>query len=314
MGPDRVAPGPRAGQVRGQGRVMTEMETETWAPGVPLERTLLARGLEFGGLEWPGRGGTPVVLVHGWLDQAAIWAGMAPALGRRVFGMDLRGHGRSAHSASGDSLHFLEYLADLDAVLDVLEEHWGPGPVDLVGHSLGGSVVSIYAGIRPERIRRLVLLDGLGLSDNLDGSVERLVQYLDGVKAPLVSRVLPSFEAAVERLRERLEGLDEPAIQLYVRRHVRSGPEGLSWSFDERLRRRFGAPYRQDAHLLVLARITAPTLLLVPEHTLFHPAEIDRLAAAIPDHRREDLPGLGHALHVQAAGEVARRICRFLDG
>jgi pimeloyl-ACP methyl ester carboxylesterase len=111
----------------------------------------------------PVAGQAPLVLVHGWMDVSASWQFMVDALktDRWIIAPDWRGFGltRSGDPAP-DSYWFPDYLADLDALLDHFA---GEQPVDLVGHSMGGNVAMMFAGGRPQRIRRLVNLEGFGL-------------------------------------------------------------------------------------------------------------------------------------------------------
>ena len=139
----------------------------------------------------------PLVLMHGWMDVAASYQFMVDAFSeaffanRLILAADWRGYGKTtgrernaeppqassapsggsaAHAVASvgaygdvDNYWFPDYLADLDFLLD----HYAPNqPVDLVGHSMGGNVVMMYAGSRPERIRRLVNLEGFGMPEN----------------------------------------------------------------------------------------------------------------------------------------------------
>ncbi|MDV8020409.1 alpha/beta hydrolase [Rhodococcus sp. IEGM 1330] len=95
----------------------------------------------------------PVMLVHGMGGDSTTWDRFTRALtaqGRRVITVDLRGHGKSAHTSTYE---FDSFGADLLALID----HLGLNEVDLVGHSLGGYAVSLVAQRRPQLVRRLVL-------------------------------------------------------------------------------------------------------------------------------------------------------------
>lgn len=127
----------------------------------------------------------PLVLLHGWMDVAASYQFMVDAFssafaeGRSVIAPDWRGFGQTS-AGDADSFWFPDYLADLDFLLD----HCCPGqPVDLVGHSMGGNVAMMYAGVRPERIRRLVNLEGFGLAASKPSQAPgRYAQWMEELK------------------------------------------------------------------------------------------------------------------------------------
>jgi pimeloyl-ACP methyl ester carboxylesterase len=103
-----------------------------------------------------GQGGVPVVFVHASCGNTAHWEAQLTHLRkhRRAVALDLRGHGRSAPPADGD-LSVEDFARDVAAVVDGL----GLQRFVLVGHSLGGAVCAAYAGLHPERVAGLFLLD-----------------------------------------------------------------------------------------------------------------------------------------------------------
>jgi pimeloyl-ACP methyl ester carboxylesterase len=144
-------------------------------------------------LQWGERqpGQVPLVLVHGWMDVAASWQFMVDALtqNRWIIAPDWRGFGQSrlmgaeqASSPTVDCYWFPDYLADLDTLLDHFA---GEGTaVDLVGHSMGGNIAMMYGGVRPERIRRLVNLEGFGLPATRPAQApERYAKWMNELKA-----------------------------------------------------------------------------------------------------------------------------------
>jgi pimeloyl-ACP methyl ester carboxylesterase len=99
-----------------------------------------------------------LVMLHGWMDSSATFQFLVDALpgNWHVVAPDWRGFGDSAWNTG--SYYFPDYLADLDALL----HHLSPNqPVQLLGHSMGAMIAGIYAGVRPERIARLSLVEGL---------------------------------------------------------------------------------------------------------------------------------------------------------
>jgi pimeloyl-ACP methyl ester carboxylesterase len=146
------------------------------------------RGCQYHVRQWgtPEPGTTPLVLAHGWMDVAASYQFMLDALSeafvlqRPIIAFDWRGYGLTEAPAT-DSYWFPDYLADLDALLDTL---YPAQTIDLVGHSMGGNVVMMYAGARPERIRRLVNIEGFGMPATRPAQAPgRMAQWLDELKA-----------------------------------------------------------------------------------------------------------------------------------
>jgi pimeloyl-ACP methyl ester carboxylesterase len=141
------------------------------------------RNLQYHVQVWgePSPDKTPLVMVHGWMDVAASYQFVVDALSHDhyVVAPDWRGYGRTP-SGNVDNFWFPDYMADLDFLLD----HYSPDrPVNLVGHSLGGNVVMLYAGVRPERIRRLVNLEGFGLpATTPDMAPARYAKWMDELK------------------------------------------------------------------------------------------------------------------------------------
>lgn len=157
---------------------------------VALSQTVSIRNLRYHVLVWneapSSEAAPPLVLLHGWMDVAASYQFMVDALsdafmqGRRIIAPDWRGFGQTP-SGGADHYWFPDYLADLDFLLD----HFvGGQPVDLVGHSMGGNVAMLYAGVRPERIRHLVNLEGFGMpASEPEQAPRRYAKWMDELKA-----------------------------------------------------------------------------------------------------------------------------------
>lgn len=141
------------------------------------------RNLQYHVRVWgePSPDALPLVMVHGWMDVAASYQFVVDALrhSHYVIAPDWRGYGRTG-SGGVDNFWFPDYLADLDFLLD----HYAPqGQVNLVGHSMGGNIVMLYAGVRPERIRRLVNLEGFGMpATTPEQAPDRYAKWMDELK------------------------------------------------------------------------------------------------------------------------------------
>ncbi|MCZ6561390.1 MAG: alpha/beta hydrolase, partial [Deltaproteobacteria bacterium] len=130
----------------------------------PRNRTIDVRGLKIHYTEWGNRQGEPLILIHGFLDHSRSWDSFVTAMEkvskRRmwIIAPDCRGHGNSGWVGAGGYYHFPDYILDLDTLIHDL----GTPSVSLVGHSMGGTISFLYAGTFPNRVRQLILVEGLG--------------------------------------------------------------------------------------------------------------------------------------------------------
>ncbi|MFP2768218.1 alpha/beta fold hydrolase [Oceanisphaera sp. KMM 10153] len=109
-------------------------------------------------MEWGDPQGVPVVALHGWLDNAASFTLLARHLPHvRLIALDLAGHGLSDHRAAGQPYYIWDNVADVQALVDELALE----QVVLLGHSLGAGVATLFAGAFPDRVSRMLLIDGL---------------------------------------------------------------------------------------------------------------------------------------------------------
>ncbi|MBS0432431.1 MAG: alpha/beta fold hydrolase [Proteobacteria bacterium] len=265
------------------------------------------------GLEWGEPHRPPVLALHGWLDNAAGFAAVAPLLAEchRVIALDLPGHGRSAHLPSGVArYHATDYVDHVLNAADALRLD----RFALLGHSLGAGVASLVAAAAPARVRKLALIEGLGpLAD--DGS-NTLQRWRDSQAQRSVARRAPRVFASIDEAlaaRVAVGDLLADEARALVMRGLRAVDGGWVWSSDARLR--LPTPLRIEESQLrrLLAGIEAPTLLLLadPQTPYLPHAMMAARAACVRDIRVERVAGRHH-LHLQHPREVAERLSRFL--
>jgi pimeloyl-ACP methyl ester carboxylesterase len=267
---------------------------------------------------------TPLVLLHGWMDVAASFRFVVDALTQDHFiiAPDWRGFGLT-QSGGADAFWFPDYLADLDALLD----HYAPGQsVHLVGHSMGANLAMIYAGVRPERVRRLVNLEGFGLpAARAEHAPGRFVQWLDGVKAlgsgGLQLKTYDSLEAVAQRLMKTNARLDsDKAHWLAAHWSVELTPGQWSILGEAAHKIANAQLYRVDEMLAIQRCITAPTLMVEAAedtiallwHGQFTRAEHLERIKSVAQLERVELPDCGHMLHHDQPQAVAELLERFV--
>lgn len=276
------------------------------------ERDVTLRGLRFRLCEWGPQGGSLVVLLHGWLDQGAAWDAVAVHLaqaGHWVVAPDHRGHGHSDWTPTGSTYHFLEYVADLDALMVQLEaEAPSRTPVTLVGHSMGGTIAALYAGLRPQRVGALVLVDGLGppsVSD--DAAADQAATFLEHCRTPRTHRVLVNVASAASRIRRTNPGLSRARAEWLADRVTEELPGGgVQWRWDPLHRTRSAVAFDSDRLLAVLSRVECAAWLVVGSTGWYAglPGMDARQGALRAGCTRVDLP-CGHDVHHAEAERVA---------
>jgi pimeloyl-ACP methyl ester carboxylesterase len=276
-------------------------------------RIQLATGLGYHVWEWdgPAGGDTTFVLVHGFMDLGAGWCEVGPRLAAHghVIAPDLRGHGDSDRIGPGGYYHFFDYVADLE---DVIRQLARPRVV-LVGHSMGGSVAGYHAGVRPARIARLVLIEGLGPPDQMGGAgPSRTAAWIEAwrdarARAP---RPMASLDEAVRRLRRSDELLDEALARRLAELGTREVPGGLVWKHDP-LHQTIGPyPFRLDVARAHWERVSCPVLVVDGARSKLNLPEAERAArrASFARHRHLAIEGAGHAVQRHQPARLAEAI------
>lgn len=261
----------------------------------------------------------PVVtffLLHGWMDVSASFQFLVDCLPRhwRFVAPDWRGYGLTERP-DADCYWFPDYLGDLDALLD----HYNPqGQCNLIGHSMGGNVCALYAGVRPARVSRLINLDGIGLSPSEPGEAPaRYAQWLGEIKSGEKIRPFESRQSVTERLMK-----NNPRLRLEFAQFL--AQHWASADVDGKFRIR-GDPahkivnpvlYRVDEVNACWEQIQAPVLWVFAEHNprrklLIDSGDYQLRLQHIARLETQTLSGAGHMMHHDRPEALARVITDF---
>jgi len=282
----------------------------------PRHESIELRGLDHHLTRW-GEGDAPIVLLHGWMDAGDTFQFLVDCMrdAHAFVAPDWRGFGRSAWEPHG--YWFPNYLADLEALLDALAPR---APVTIIGHSMGANVASLYAGVRPERVAKLVNIEGFGLPrTNPERAPERYREWLDQLKAPPGFAAYATSEQLAGFLARRNPRLTPERAEFIARSWSGRGANG-QWQIRSDPRHKLVNPvlYRREEAEACWSRVAAPVLMLLAEHSEFlgrlgEDGEIERLRTRFPNVRVEIVGGVGHMMHHEQPAEVARRIESFLQ-
>lgn len=252
-----------------------------------------------------------VVALHGWRDNAATFELLGPLLpGLRLIALDLPGHGLSSWRDTDGGYYVWSYLQDVLGVAEALElKHF-----DLLGHSMGGAIACLLAGLVPQRIGKLALLDAAGpLTTAPEEAPDQLLRALEQAKTPRRRHHYPSFEAAVAA--RAAKGVGLPAATLLGRRGIAQDDRGWYWTLDPRLSRANQLSLTEAQVEAFMRRIACPVRLVAAPAWWAERGKTEWLAqrcAYIRQLQRFDLPG-GHHQHMEGqVGAVANLLKEFL--
>lgn len=278
-------------------------------------RFVRLRGLRFHFRCWGSEDKPLLVLLHGWLDTSATWSDVGARLGERfhVVAPDQRGYGYSEWPPDG--YWFPDYLGDLDALLD----HLAPAaPIALVGHSMGGQIASVYAGLRPERIGQLAVLDSLFLPDMpATLAPKRTRRWLDQLKDAPREKTYESFEELAQRVKKQQPQLSDARALFVAQGWGAKGGDGrIRLLADPKHRRDMPTLYRNAESMEIWKSITAPTAFIDGGASAFAKAisadEKVTRRACFQHHREVLIPDAGHMLHFDAPDALADALLAFL--
>jgi pimeloyl-ACP methyl ester carboxylesterase len=286
----------------------------------PRHETVDVRGLQIHLTRWgpeATRERPPVFLLHGFMDTSDTFQFLVDAFAadRPLVAPDWRGFGRSAWPRDG--YWFPDYVADLDALLNLLTPQ---APAQLVGHSMGGNVAGLYCGARPERVRCFVNLEGFGLPRmSFEKAPERMRQWLDQLSSVPELSSYDSFELLAEVIRKRYPRVPPPRALFIAKSWGGLAPDGrVRLKGDPRHKLVNPVLYRRDEAESFWRRIRAPLLMVCGElsefaHRLGEDCSEEAFRRHIPQLRLVTIAAAGHMMHLERPEAVAPLIESFLQ-
>jgi pimeloyl-ACP methyl ester carboxylesterase len=265
------------------------------------DRTVRLGRLSFHYRDW-GRADLPaIVVLHGLGHDASDWDPVAAALadGRRVLVLDQRGHGQSECTAH---YSFALMRDDLVAFIDGL----GLRSVDLVGHSMGGTIAYLYALAQPAALRRLVIVDTAPPDPGSRPYTER----------PIPPAEFSSFEAALDFFKLRAPEVEQQRLRRYLEQSLVQLPGGRwRWQFDPVMAEAISKDLATNAPLIWhdLHRISVPTLLLWARNSFVPREALERVMAAIPTCSLVEIPNSTHDVNVDNSDALVGAVRSFLS-
>lgn len=275
------------------------------------------RGLRYHVRTWGNPDANKLFFLHGWMDVSASFQLAVDALKHDwfVIAPDWRGFGLSEWT--NESYWFPDYIADLDALL----RHFQPdAPAILIGHSMGGNVANLYAGIRPERVEKLVLAEGFGLpAIKPDKAPERYAQWLDECGQPQTLRPYSMFAEVIQRLKTNNPRITDERAAFLAPHWAEQMPDGsIRLRADPCHKMVNPVLYRVEEAMACWRRIAAPVLWLWGDGEWMmkwmkgDKALLDSYRSCYRSLREQTIGDAGHMMHHDQPERFAHAVESFL--
>jgi pimeloyl-ACP methyl ester carboxylesterase len=283
----------------------------------PASQFYVSQRLRLHYVDWGNEDRPLLLLVHGGRDHARSWDAVALALRHdwHVVAPDLRGHGDSAW-AVGSSYPISDSVLDIAQLLAALDSY----PVTIIAHSLGGAISLLYAGAFPERIAKMVVIEGLGPPPEIEQRIrgvpasKRVRDWVAQMQS-LAGRHphrYPSIDAAAKRMLEENSFLsEEQAHHLTIHGVARNEDGSYVWKFDNYTRGFSPSRFTDEEQLEMRGRITRPVLLVHGTESWASDPARDGRAAAFANARVISIEGAGHWVHHDRFEEFMRVVSGF---
>jgi pimeloyl-ACP methyl ester carboxylesterase len=285
----------------------------------PVSRFYTSQGLRLHYVDWGTHGKPALILIHGGMDHARSWDKVAKVFQRdfHVVVPDLRGHGDSSW-APGSMYSLLDSVLDTACLIEELHSPF----VSIIGHSYGAAVSFLYAGFYPEKVKKLVLIEGGGLVSSRMGMTrsepiwERVPKWINAVRAT-EKRPRSRFKSitdAEERIRKRIPSLSDELVQHLAYHGVVSNDDGTySWKYDELSKILSPIRFNKEDIVGLNKRIKCPVLFLYGSKGWSGPLS-DKNANSLSDLAKSlQIQGAGHWLHHECFQDFIESAAPFLN-
>lgn len=252
-----------------------------------------------------------LLMVHGWLDNAASFSKLIPLLDNfNVVAIDLPGHGKSSHRSADAHYHLLDYVHDLHCLVHA--QGWKD--FSIVGHSLGGIISSMYCATFPELVKNFVCIESAGpLTEPESSSVEQL-------RKAIQSRIVtsekpirhPESLASIVAARQRVSDLSPENAETILQRNItQDKPSGtIEWSTDKRLRTVSSLRLTQDQAEVLMANIQCPVHFILGDKGFSKVKDLMQHRKKLFQNAKISIVEGGHHVHMESHKNIAEIITR----
>ena len=284
----------------------------------PRTHSITSARLRLNIVEWGDPAAPPLILQHGGRDHARSWDKVAEAFAGdyRVIAPDLRGHGDSDWTSDG-AYDLTDFVQDFTTLVDALDLP----PCAMIGHSLGGNIVARYGGLYPDRVTRMVNIEGLGFAPHLEAEaagrdqIEVLRGLIEGRRTftQYAPRRFPNLAALTARMMEIDARLTLEFAEHLARHAAHHHEDGsVTVKHDPAIRDLTPLDIRPETKHRLWAAITCPVLLCYGLQSWASNPALDGRATHFRNARVELFDNAGHWPHHDRQEDFIRIVKDFL--
>lgn len=284
----------------------------------PISQNYYSQRLRLHYVEWENDNAKPILMVHGGMDHCRNWDWAAQALNKHynIIAPDLRGHGDSDWSAGG-TYRELDFVYDIEQLVRLR----GFDKITIIGHSFGGFVSLIYAGLNPEIIDKMIIIEGLIKSkEDLEKRLakpahQRIKHWMEKISqaSSRHPKRYDTFEEALDRMRSENTHLNEERAIHLTRHALKQNEDGTySWKYDNYIRFPFNDCEYIDLYS-IWKRITCPVLLMRGEESWASDPEKDGRIELFQNAQVVNIPNAGHWPHHDQFDHFIKEVEHFLE-
>lgn len=283
------------------------MITEEFEINIP-EFNLTTRGIKW----CSNPNATPTIALHGWLDNAATFELIAPNLkNQSIYSIDFFGHGKSDHLPEAANYNMTQTIQQVIHLSDAM----GFEKFNLLGHSLGACAASLVAGTIPDRINKVILIDGLGPLTRKDEDLPFAFENYLKQRHRLHKKNKPTYTSIEEAAKDRAAKtqITYASALILARRGIKKEGNTIKWVTDPLLTLPSPQKFTEKQVLAFLERITAETLFISAKNGYpYKGHQMDQRIKTVKKIKTIILDGRHH-LHLDTPEETLDEIQRFLS-
>ena len=299
------------------------MKSEKLAPSSassgPSSHIYFSQRLRLHYVYWGNPDGPPMLLIHGGRDHCRNWDWVAEHFAKdyHIIAPDLRGHGDSQWEASGNYTQ-ISYVYDIAQLLQQKNMH----DVTVIGHSLGGAIALMYTALFPERVKKLVAIEGMGPSPSLAAKQaeisinDRVRSWVDDMRklSGRLPRRYDTLDDAFKRMRDENPHLSEEQARHLTLHGANQNEDGTySWKFDNYVRVFSMSGLPNEEVKKMYGEISCPTLLMRGEESwASDPVADGRTQCFNCPIEYQSFANAGHWVHHDQLDGFVDRVSEFL--